>query len=49
MRMIGPGRRELGSESDEQQDWQVLRSVDDQVEQLECRRVGPMSVLQHDQ
>ena len=49
MRMIGPGRRELGSESDEQQDRQALRSVDDQVEQLEGRRVAPMSVLQHDQ
>jgi hypothetical protein len=46
MRLAGPGRSELGPESDDEQHWGVADALDDPAQCLEARRIHPMCVLE---
>jgi hypothetical protein len=45
VRTLSPGRVELGPKGEQHQDRQVLHLLDQQIEQLEGRRVDPVKVL----
>jgi hypothetical protein len=50
MRPVGPAWRELGPEGKHQQHPEALNQIDDEIEQLQARRIEPMGILgRHEQ